>query len=263
MAIEEGPVDPSTRLAAVFEKLNISAAFNDRLKTTGKKVLWAVHDYNKFGVLLQDAKYFIDGLQDITKEIVTLRNQQRYFETRINSIDDPETLNMIAEVCLSDHPTFSDAASHRAEGISCAVTEKPEVTQWLQETVPDEGLASTIEDMESWSYTELRERYLALYHKNREQLESDDYESLQPLTFIGFHPGTDTCMLRTFDEFGGYHVTMSEPSYPISFEELLSDDLMPYDTASYYKAVIDDEMQYPTAPETQSRTTSTPLTAAS
>ena len=75
MAIEEGPVDPSTRLAAVFEKLNINAAFNDRLKTTGKKVLWAVHDYNKFGVLLQDAKYFIHGLQDITKEIVTLRNQ--------------------------------------------------------------------------------------------------------------------------------------------------------------------------------------------
>ena len=161
-ATKDAPADPSTRLAAAFSKFGFDTAIKDKAQTAGRKALWLIHDHKKFALLVRDAKDFIDGLQDITHEIATQEKLERTFGGRVTTISDPETLLAIAEVCESDHPAISDAASVRADAMSVAMTDKQDISRWLDTINPSDDLSSTIEDMESWSVTDLKQKFLEL-----------------------------------------------------------------------------------------------------
>ena len=83
---------------------------------------WVIHNRKKFECLIQEAKELIDGLQEITKELSSLGEQDKMIRLRILRINDMETLDMVADVCEADHPTISDAATARADTISLATT---------------------------------------------------------------------------------------------------------------------------------------------
>jgi CheY-like chemotaxis protein len=163
------PRTPSEKLSAAFDKhkRRITATAN-RAKDL---VVWAVNDQKKFTLLIRDAKEFIDGLQDITKELVSTRQQEDEFSHRIQKINDPETLHMITEVCETDHPSFSDSASARAEAISGTNTEPPDVLDWVQST-SEPSSSNSHYDIDDWDKTELKQRYLDLIKASEQPIPS-------------------------------------------------------------------------------------------
>lgn len=66
---------PARDLAASFENFKIGG--NKRKRSSGilQKARWVVHDRKKFSELIAEVKDLIDGLQNITKSLVTVADQ--------------------------------------------------------------------------------------------------------------------------------------------------------------------------------------------
>ena len=160
---DNGLAMPSDKLNSAFSRLQLRSS---KAKEVTRRARWAICDKKKFEVLIRDTKDFVDGLQDITKELVTQRKQERDFSLRISTINDSETLQMITEVCESDHPAFSDAASFRADAMTLAISDKQDIMQWLDDADTRSDIVGPLENMEDWDLEEWRRRYLVLSGTN-------------------------------------------------------------------------------------------------
>ena len=81
--------------------------------------------------------------------------------TRIVTIHDLETLTMISQICDSDHPAFSDAASCPSrDALSVAPSLSQDVRTWNDQIQPDDGPTQVIQRMEEW--TDYRQQVLEL-----------------------------------------------------------------------------------------------------
>lgn len=68
----------------------------------GRRMKWAIKDKQRFSVLVEDIKDFIDGLHGIVPAIQP--RHKRLVERRIQNIGDPEVLELVAEATSSDYP---------------------------------------------------------------------------------------------------------------------------------------------------------------
>lgn len=63
---------------------------------------WAIHDKTKFTLLIQDLKDMIDGLNAITPN--TTSRHKRMVQRELESLCDPESLELIQEATEDDYP---------------------------------------------------------------------------------------------------------------------------------------------------------------
>jgi hypothetical protein len=143
---------------------NLSTCFSDfRLSncevdsSVKKKFRWLVQDRKKFPALVSEARELIDGLQDITKSISSINTQTQATASRIQQITQPDTLQLIADVCEAEHPALSDAASIRLEIVSMAQTQRDAIEAWKDDIEPP---GDPFSEVESLTVTELKHRLL-------------------------------------------------------------------------------------------------------
>lgn len=153
------------QFSASFDHFRISSTPQVRPSPLAKKVCWAIRDRKKFETLIHEAKALIDGLQDITKHLCRPAVQQETISSRISRINDVRTLDWVCEVCEIDYPSFSDAASSKAETISQLSSFHRDIQNW-KDTVEshDEGSdASSVDTMiaglETMTVTELKHSF--------------------------------------------------------------------------------------------------------
>lgn len=80
-----------------FEEFELAVNRNQKQKSVKSIARWAVHDANKFEVIIKRLRGFIDGLQDITKSLGGLSDQQARLKEEIESISDKQSLQLIRD----------------------------------------------------------------------------------------------------------------------------------------------------------------------
>ncbi|ERF73038.1 hypothetical protein EPUS_08602 [Endocarpon pusillum Z07020] len=120
------------QLSTSFDNFSIKSATQVKKRSLIKTALWAIHDRKKFETLVHEVKGLIDGLQDITKDLGSLVVQEQMIRSRILRINDVRTLDWVAEICESNHPAISDAASLKAESLSEASTFRRGIQHWKE-----------------------------------------------------------------------------------------------------------------------------------
>jgi Prion-inhibition and propagation len=153
---------PASRLNAAFDNFKNGRSIQNMAKQAKSTTRWVIHDRKRFTLLIKEAKDLIDGVQDMTKNLASKRQQERVMTSRIITIHDQETLSMISEVCDSDHPAFSDAASCRHDALSMAPSRQQEVSNWIDHTEPENAQLHLTESMEEWTLAEYRRNFLDL-----------------------------------------------------------------------------------------------------
>ncbi|KAI0970553.1 prion-inhibition and propagation-domain-containing protein [Xylaria arbuscula] len=152
------------KLTMAFRRLRIHNSIRDQADKAMKSSVWVFYDQKKYASLIEELRTLVDAVENVTRDLVTREQQQQLFISRINTISDVRTLNMLTEVCEIDHPTFSDAASIRAEVISLTTTRKADVNDWIDNATSDlnESQEEVTDDMENWDLADFRRQYLAL-----------------------------------------------------------------------------------------------------
>lgn len=69
----------------------------EKQKSVTHAVRWAIHDADKFKITVQQMKDFIDGLNDITKSLEIISDQQARMKEEIESVSDRESLQLIRD----------------------------------------------------------------------------------------------------------------------------------------------------------------------
>ena len=69
----------------------------EKQKSVTRAVRWAIHDADKFKITVQQMKDFIDGLNDITKSLEIISDQQARMKEEIESVSDRESLQLIRD----------------------------------------------------------------------------------------------------------------------------------------------------------------------
>ena len=172
-----GPRSTVTRqLNASFDNFKIMPKASAKRTPLAKKTSWAIRDRKKFGILIDEAKALIDGLQDITKDLRSQELQDEMMTSRIQSISDVRTLDWVSEVCEIDYPALSDAASLKAETISETSSFHREIENWKDTiTIGDESddsddssVQSTIAALEDMTVTEVKHKFSSYLLRARE-----------------------------------------------------------------------------------------------
>jgi len=153
-------------LAASFDNFKMTPSWRGRRSKLLMKARWAIQDRKKFAGFVSEIKELVDGLQHITKPLVPLSQQENAMKLRIETINDPETLDMVSDVCQDDHSELSKIALAKAETISLASTNRWNIERWdyRLETV---GVDEMV-DLESMNITELKHQMLRMIRERRE-----------------------------------------------------------------------------------------------
>ena len=160
---------PIQYLSQSFDNFKVKSLNKLKQVRFVQKSYWVIHDSKKFAFLISEAKALIDGLQDVTKNLTSLAGQDRILRSRITTINDVGTLDMVAEVCEKDHPRISDAASTKADAISLSTTFKRDISNWADDIEDSGSETETIEAIESWTTTEMKHKLFALLKSSRER----------------------------------------------------------------------------------------------
>ncbi|KAL7911958.1 prion-inhibition and propagation domain-containing protein [Trichoderma velutinum] len=177
VAVEEGVqlVTKSrsvSKLKAAFKRLTITDSAHEQATKVKRKSFWVLHDRKKYEDLIIELRELVDGVEKVTKDLVGREQQQNLVISRINTINDIRTLNMLSEACEIDYPAISDATSIRADTISMVSTQQGKIIGWIDaidETVSTDSQMEVTEEMESWDLRAFREQYLGLLNISRTQ----------------------------------------------------------------------------------------------
>ncbi|KAJ6032230.1 hypothetical protein N7540_002962 [Penicillium herquei] len=167
---KQGPID---WLSLSFKDIKVHNESRSEQARVVKRGLWVIYDRKKFTALVSEIKEFIDGLLNITKDLASLESQDRAIRSRITTINDEDTLDMVADVCKIDYPSFSDAASVRAEAITLSTNLKDIIHHWVDDVEDDDSYdTETLNEIESSTTTELKHKVLRLqqYMKESRQI---------------------------------------------------------------------------------------------
>ncbi|KAM6486100.1 prion-inhibition and propagation-domain-containing protein [Trichoderma sp. SZMC 28011] len=185
---EEGvqPVAKSrsvSKLKAAFKRLTVTDSAHEQATKVKRKSFWVLHDRKKYEDLIIELRELVDGVEKVTKDLVGREQQQDLIISRINTINDIRTLNMLSEACEMDYPAISDATSIRADTISMVSTQQGKIIGWMDaidETVSADSQMEVTEEMESWDLRAFREQYLGLLKISRTQEPSRNDQPLDP-----------------------------------------------------------------------------------
>ncbi|KAL7783146.1 prion-inhibition and propagation domain-containing protein [Trichoderma afarasin] len=172
-----------SKLKAAFKRLTITDGAHEQATKVKRKSFWVLHDRKKYEDLIVEVRELVDGVEKVTKDLVGREQQQDLVISRINTINDIRTLNMLSEACELDYPAISDATSIRADTISMVSTQKGKIIGWIDaidETVAADSQMEVTEEMESWDLRAFREQYLGLLNISRTQEPSRNDQPLDP-----------------------------------------------------------------------------------
>ncbi|KAF3076512.1 Transcriptional regulatory protein SIN3 [Trichoderma lentiforme] len=172
-----------SKLKAAFKRLTITDSTHEQATKVKRKSFWVLHDRKKYEDLIVELRELVDGVEKITKDLVGREQQQDLVISRINTINDIRTLNMLSEACELDYPAISDATSIRADTISMVSTQQGKIIGWIDaidETVAADSQMEVTEEMESWDLRAFREQYLGLLNISRTQEPSKNDQPLDP-----------------------------------------------------------------------------------
>jgi hypothetical protein len=93
------------------------------------KAGWAIHDRQKFEILITDLKELIDGLKELVPN--TSRDQDAILESDVASIDSRSSLRLVELACEGDDSALSDLASAQIQASEKAVENEPNIMQWV------------------------------------------------------------------------------------------------------------------------------------
>lgn len=183
LLLEEEQIGPLRSLAASFSNFKVRSSQIPQHSPIYQKVIWVIHDREKFRLLVSEIKGFVDSLQDITKSSLPIVRQAGIVKKKIVKIDDAETLSLIAEVCSNDHPDIADAASSKADTISSNSFNERQVAAWSDDVEKshtkfgDRGLPDIFSVIESMTVTDLKH---ALYEKLRQEERMKETNTIRP-----------------------------------------------------------------------------------
>ncbi|OPB46928.1 hypothetical protein A0O28_0070520 [Trichoderma guizhouense] len=161
-----------SKLKAAFKRLTITDSTHEQATKVKRKSFWVLQDRKKYEDLIIELRELVDGVEKVTKDLVDREQQQDLIISRINTINDIRTLNMLSEACEMDYPAISDATSIRADTISMVSTQQGKIIGWIDaidETVAADSQMEVTEEMESWDLRAFREQYLGLLKISRTQ----------------------------------------------------------------------------------------------
>ncbi|KAI1080141.1 hypothetical protein F5B20DRAFT_115802 [Whalleya microplaca] len=161
-AIKYEKLTSISKLLEAFKRFKIHDSACDSMDDVKRRSLWVFKDRKKYENLITELRTLIDAVENVTKDLVDQQRQQSLFISRINTISDVRTLNLLTEICEVDHPAFSDAASIRAEVVSMTTTQQANVADWIPTTTSTQMPDNLTEDMDLWDLGDFRQRYLAL-----------------------------------------------------------------------------------------------------
>lgn len=155
LAIEGGRSPSVSKLLAAFNRIKIGDNVREQASKANSTSVWVFYDRKKYNTLVKEVRGLVDTVEKLTRDTVSQAQQTRLMVSGINAISDLRTLDMVTEVCQLDHPTYSSAASNRAEVVSMTTSRRGDVAEWI-ELLGDGGAASDgSEDIESLDITEL------------------------------------------------------------------------------------------------------------
>lgn len=114
---EESTAGPSSRGLSIFrgtfDQFRNHARRNQAQKSVATITRWAIFDADNFEVKISRLKGFIDGLESVTRSLVTLETQHSRVREEIESLDDVESLRLVRDASNRNSQDVSDTASHR------------------------------------------------------------------------------------------------------------------------------------------------------
>lgn len=96
-----------------FERFKSRIRKNQKEASAWKVTRWAIHDSEKFEVLIDRLKDFVDGLESITTSLGLLEKQRAKLREEIESISDTQSLRLLRDAS-SRHGSSDDAVSDTA-----------------------------------------------------------------------------------------------------------------------------------------------------
>ena len=179
---ESEPRDNVLRhLNTSFSNFDISSELIARHVPLVRKTYWVVRDRKRFEVLINEAKGLIDGLQDITRDIVSPALHSDAMTFRIGQISDVRTLDWVSQVCEGDYPVFSDVASSKADVITDIGTLHRDILEWKENVAPQDksshendvlDIDTAIANLEDMTVTELKHNFRTYLLRSRELRQS-------------------------------------------------------------------------------------------
>lgn len=116
---EEAAVGTTSRGLSIFrrtfDQFKSQARRNQKQKSVVTVTRWAIFDADNFEVKIARLKGFIDGLESVTRSLVTLEAQRARLEDEIESVSDVQSLRLLSEVA-----DVSDTASRRLNYVELA-----------------------------------------------------------------------------------------------------------------------------------------------
>ncbi len=104
---------------ATFDQFKSHARRNQKQKSVASVMRWAIFDADTFEVKITRLKGFIDGLESVTKSLVSLETQQARLQDEIESVSDVQSLRLLA-----DDSDISETASRKLTSIKFAASEE-------------------------------------------------------------------------------------------------------------------------------------------
>ncbi|KAL8788415.1 MAG: hypothetical protein Q9195_007294 [Heterodermia aff. obscurata] len=83
-----------------------------------RKAKWAIRDFAKFKIMLDDLSTLITELREITASVADIRRQREYFVEELSHCNDTESLQIIEEALSTEDPALSYAASERRSALT-------------------------------------------------------------------------------------------------------------------------------------------------
>ncbi|KAL8895578.1 MAG: hypothetical protein Q9207_008111 [Kuettlingeria erythrocarpa] len=132
----------SSRFRVSYDRFKARIQANQQQVCASKKVRWAIRDRKKFGCLVEDTRQLINGLEAITDSLEMAAIRKACIKDELDSVEDLEDLDIIAEASAQSNKEWSDAASAVLENNTVADSHNERIREWV---LPPPWLRSTLE----------------------------------------------------------------------------------------------------------------------
>ena len=115
-----------------FDEFEVAVRREQKQKSVKNATRWAIHDADKFEIIVKRLKTFIDGLHDITRSLGVLSDQQARLKEEIESVSDRESLQFIRDAAGQED--IADVARQQLQQSYMAST--AQLSQSVRKPIP-------------------------------------------------------------------------------------------------------------------------------
>ena len=164
---DEGNVVPSAvqHLSLAFDSFSMGLGKREHLSTFKTRARWIIKDGKKFKDFVHQVETMVSKLYDLTDIIIPVRVQTSSFVSKLESIRDVETLDLISQACQERHPDLAEAASIISDQRTIA-TEGTRA-ELVQDEAVNKFLENQLASMEEMTVTEMRHGWIEALDRNK------------------------------------------------------------------------------------------------